>query len=75
MGRVFAHDGVDQSAIALWLGHESVETTQMYMYADQRLKEQALSSCSVSWRASDYCESARLREIHRSPFKQQGDPA
>jgi integrase/recombinase XerD len=35
--------GVDQSVIALWLGHESVETTQMYLHADLQLKEQALS--------------------------------
>jgi site-specific recombinase XerD len=35
--------GVDRSVIALWLGHESVETTQMYLHADMRLKEQALS--------------------------------
>jgi site-specific recombinase XerD len=35
--------GVDPSVIALWLGHESVETTQMYLHADLRLKEQALS--------------------------------
>jgi integrase/recombinase XerD len=35
--------GVDQSVIALWLGHESVETTQIYLHADMRLKEQALS--------------------------------
>ena len=34
--------GVDRSVIALWLGHESVETTQMYLHADMRLKEQAL---------------------------------
>jgi integrase/recombinase XerD len=36
------HHGVDQSVIALWLGHESVETTQIYMHADLRLKEKAL---------------------------------
>ncbi|MCP4036371.1 MAG: site-specific integrase [bacterium] len=35
--------GVDRSAIALRLGHETVETTQMYLHADLRLKEQALS--------------------------------
>ena len=34
--------GVDQTMIALWLGHESVETTQIYLHADMRLKEQAL---------------------------------
>jgi integrase/recombinase XerD len=36
-------NGVDRSVIALWLGHESVETTQMYLHADMRMKEQALS--------------------------------
>lgn len=35
--------GVDQSVIALWLGHESVETTQIYMHADLQLKEKALA--------------------------------
>ena len=34
--------GVDQTVIALWLGHESTETTQIYLHADMRLKEQAL---------------------------------
>jgi integrase/recombinase XerD len=37
------HHGVDQTVIALWLGHESVETTQIYVHADLRLKEQALA--------------------------------
>jgi integrase/recombinase XerD len=37
------HHGVDQSVIALWLGHESVETTQIYIHADLRLKEKALA--------------------------------
>jgi integrase/recombinase XerD len=35
--------GVDTSVIALWLGHESVETTQIYLHADLALKEQALA--------------------------------
>jgi len=37
------HHGVDQSVIALWLGRESVDTTQIYLHADMRLKERALS--------------------------------
>lgn len=35
--------GVDRSVIALWLGHESAETTQMYLHADMQLKEKALA--------------------------------
>jgi site-specific recombinase XerD len=37
------HAGVDTTVIALWLGHESVETTQMYVHADLTVKERALS--------------------------------
>ena len=37
------HRGVDLSVIALWLVHESSETTQIYLHADMRLKEQALA--------------------------------
>lgn len=35
--------GVDRSVIALWLGHESAETTQMYLHASLELKEKALA--------------------------------
>ncbi len=34
--------GIDNSVIALWLGHESVETTQMYLHADLAIKQRAL---------------------------------
>ena len=37
------HHGVDQAVIALWLGHESVQTTQIYVHADMRLIEKALA--------------------------------
>jgi integrase/recombinase XerD len=37
------HAGVDTSVIALWLGHEAVQTTQIYLHADLKLKEQALA--------------------------------
>lgn len=35
--------GVDRSVIALWLGHESMETTQIYLHSNIELKEQALA--------------------------------
>ncbi|MCU0621741.1 MAG: site-specific integrase [Gemmatimonadales bacterium] len=37
------HAGIDRATIALWLGHESVETTQMYLDADLTAKERALA--------------------------------
>jgi integrase/recombinase XerD len=35
--------GVDRSVIALWLGHESMETVQVYFHASLALKEKALA--------------------------------
>ncbi|MBV9530544.1 MAG: tyrosine-type recombinase/integrase, partial [Bradyrhizobium sp.] len=40
--------GVDRSVIALWLGHESVETTSVYLHADMTIKERALQKTGVS---------------------------
>jgi len=37
------HAGVDTTVIALWLGHERVDTTQIYLHADLALKERALT--------------------------------
>jgi integrase/recombinase XerD len=37
------HSGVDISVIALWLGHESSETSMIYLHADMTLKERALA--------------------------------
>ncbi len=34
--------GVEIAVIALWLGHESLDTTHMYIQADLKTKEQAL---------------------------------
>jgi integrase/recombinase XerD len=63
---------VDRSVIALWLGHESAETTQMYLHADMGMAEKALShteplgikparfplmtSWWPSWKAYDYAD-------------------
>ena len=34
---------IDTSVIALWLGHEQIETTQVYLHADLEIKERALA--------------------------------
>lgn len=36
------HAGVDIATIALWLGHESIETTGIYLHADMTLKQKAI---------------------------------
>jgi site-specific recombinase XerD len=40
------HAGVDTSVIALWLGHENIETTRIYLDADLEIKERALARTS-----------------------------
>jgi integrase/recombinase XerD len=39
----FLASGVDTAVIALWLGHERVETTSVYVHADMSIKERALA--------------------------------
>jgi site-specific recombinase XerD len=53
------HAGIDTATIALWLGHERVQTTDIYLHADMSMKERALarltppSSTAGRYRASD----------------------
>jgi integrase/recombinase XerD len=42
------HHGVGSSVIALWLGHEHVETTSVYLQADMQLKEKALAKTGAT---------------------------
>ncbi|MBZ0186109.1 MAG: site-specific integrase [Candidatus Obscuribacterales bacterium] len=39
--------GIDRSMIALWLGHESVETTQIYLHANLAMKENILAKTKM----------------------------
>ena len=41
------HHGASQAVIALWLGHESPETTSIYLHADMQLKERALANTTT----------------------------
>jgi len=43
MAMALLQGGVDRAVMALWLGHESVETTQMSLEATLAMKEQALA--------------------------------
>lgn len=53
--------GVDRATIALWLGHESVETTQMYLDADLAMKERALARVApISTKAARFRPRDRL---------------
>lgn len=49
--------GVDCSVIALWLGHESIETTQVYLHAHLALKEAALAKLEPY----KHCKRIRFR--------------
>jgi hypothetical protein len=53
--------GVDLATIALSLGHESIESTNIYLHADMALKERALARTSPpSARAGRYHASDEL---------------
>lgn len=59
--------GVDHSVIALWLGHESPETTQMYFHANLKLKEQALAKTApVNVRPGRYRPDEKLLAFLKS---------
>lgn len=55
------HAGVDVMTIALWLGHASSETTQIYLHADLALKERAIARTTpIGTRPGRYEPSDRL---------------
>jgi site-specific recombinase XerD len=49
--------GVDIAVIALWLGHESIETTHGYLEADLKLKEKALQKLAPAGQAAPHFQA------------------
>jgi site-specific recombinase XerD len=59
--------GVERSVIALWLGHESVETTQIYLDASLAMKEEALAKTTpLRGRPGRYQPSDQLLDFLNS---------
>ena len=53
--------GIDHSVIALWLGHETAETTMIYLHSDMALKEKALAKTTpLNVKAGRYRPDDRL---------------
>jgi len=56
--------GVDPSVIALWLGHESVATTQIYLDAHLALKEAALAKITpIDGKHRRFCAGDKLLQF------------
>jgi integrase/recombinase XerD len=51
--------GVDINTIRAWLGHASIDTTNIYAEVDLAMKAKALSACAIP--------DARRRSWHRQP--------
>jgi site-specific recombinase XerD len=59
--------GVDRAVIALWLGHETLNTVHVYLHANLKLKEQALAkTASVGAKAGRYHPDDRLLAFLKS---------
>jgi site-specific recombinase XerD len=59
--------GVDRALIAIWLGHESVETTQIYLNANLALKEEILAKTRpIKSRRGTYHPGDRLLNFLKS---------
>jgi len=59
--------GIDRAMIALWLGHESVETTQIYLDANLALKEEILAKATpINGKPGRYCPRDNLLQFLRN---------
>ena len=64
--------GVDTSVIALWLGHEDAETTQVYLHADMTIKEQALARLPARHNPGPLPAARQPAHVPRQPLATAG---
>ena len=59
--------GIDRAMIALWLGHDSVETTQIYLDANLALKEEILAKAKpINGKPGRYRATDQLLQFLRN---------
>ena len=73
MRLLHARTPVDIATIALWLGHETLETTNKYLHADMELKRRALDrtapptpSPAATGHPTRYSRSLRASDRHKN---------
>jgi hypothetical protein len=72
--------GIDTTMIAMWLGHEHTQTTQIYLHGDLTIKERALAPTAPlttrpaatnrptpSSRSSKHCDYPGQRDTNTAP--------
>ncbi len=62
--------GVDIGTVAIWLGHEHINTTRKYVVSDMRLKEEALAKVRRDWQVEErrpYKASEDIMEFLKGP--------
>ena len=64
------HAGVDPVTIALWMGHESPRSTQPYIHADLKLKENAPDLAVIDWMLPGLSGIELIRRLRARPETQ-----
>jgi len=66
--------GVDRSVIALWLGHERMDTTQIYLHASLELKEKALAKTKPFWTTTPIPATRTTDGVPAKPLDDERSP-
>lgn len=55
--------GVDIATVAIWLGHEDINTTHKYVVSDMTIKEEALSKVRRNWNLKPHKRYKANRDV------------